>query len=646
MRKCGNCGKEYEGRYCPECGEEWLEEKECPQCGAKLSGSAKFCTECGYSFGKSGKEKKSGTGARIGEWFKSAGRWIKSHLKIVIPVASALVMIITVSCVLTSVLSNKFRVGKVSKIEIGYTQEQVLEILGEPYEDTKEEYKWEYYDGKCNGILEKLSANSKAQEKALLADDESKLEKLMEEELKLTEQLEGVTCKYIEVNFAPNLNAENKTVYTVSSVLFDTAHKYGEETKEKKQVKKLELSKESAYFFENLSSINLCCQYYYADGSYKCSALNKSVTDMIVSGKNAEWQDEWGDYSHKFKLKILNSFSDKTKGFKWGMSLDGGKIDFEGLGSIDMQYLNEYENAYYLGTDEYPYLVLYSVKDKMVKELEINYQCCIIYYSAFNDCRSLNSITVPDSVIYIPNGVFKDSFYTIIYYTGDIASYCKVNGLGRYSDKVFINNQKLIEMTNLVIPDGITNIGSYAFYNCNRLESITIPESVTNIGLNAFLGCDKLIQTEDGVKYVDNWVVDCEESAVSVTLRNGTAGIAYYAFYCQYSLTNVTIPDSVKGISDYAFFACKNLTTVTANGVIYIGDSAFALCESLDNVTFGNGLESIGCYAFFNCDNLKNITFSGTKAQWKDILKTYPLKFEGKYTVNCTDGNLKEKFYS
>ena len=166
------------------------------------------------------------------------------------------------------------------------------------------------------------------------------------------------------------------------------------------------------------------------------------------------------------------------------------------------------------------------------------------------------------------------------------------------------------------------------------------------MGLNAFLGCDKLIQTEDGVKYVDNWVVGCEESAVSVTLRNGTAGIAFYAFYCKYSITNVTIPDSVKGISDYAFFACKNLATVTANGVIYIGDSAFASCESLDNVTFGNGLESIGCHAFSNCDNLKNITFNGTKAQWKDILKTYPLKFEGKYTVNCTDGNLKEKFYS
>lgn len=50
MHKCMNCGTEFEGKFCPECGTPWQEEKTCPQCGAKLSGSAKFCNECGYSF--------------------------------------------------------------------------------------------------------------------------------------------------------------------------------------------------------------------------------------------------------------------------------------------------------------------------------------------------------------------------------------------------------------------------------------------------------------------------------------------------------------------------------------------------------------------------------------------------------------------
>lgn len=53
MNRCPNCGTEFEGKFCPECGTAWQEEKTCPNCGATLRGSAKFCNECGYSFGQS-----------------------------------------------------------------------------------------------------------------------------------------------------------------------------------------------------------------------------------------------------------------------------------------------------------------------------------------------------------------------------------------------------------------------------------------------------------------------------------------------------------------------------------------------------------------------------------------------------------------
>ncbi len=521
MRKCGNCGKEYEGRYCPECGEEWLEEMECRQCGAKLSGSAKFCTECGYSLGKSGKVKKSGTGAGIGEWFKNAGRWIKSHLKIVIPVASALVMIITVSCVLTSVLSNKFRVGKVSKIEIGYTQEQVLEILGEPYEDTKEDYKWEYYDGKCNGILEKLSANSKAQEKALLADDESKLEKLMEEELKLTEQLEGVTCKYIEVNFAPNLNVENKTVYTVSSVLFDTAHKYGEENADKKQLEEVKLSKDSAYFFENLSNLKLSCEYYYGDGSYRRSVLPQTVTEKIINGEqNIEWQDKWGKYSRTFDFKILNSISGKANGgIKWELTYEenGVVTDFHGF-SIDdyLHYLNEYENAYYLGTKENPYIMLYAVKNKDLTDIKINNQCCII--GGFYDCENLKEISIPENVSIIRRDAFRNC--------KSLTSITIPDGVKSIWSETFEYCKSLKEV---VIPDGVTKIDYEAFYGCGSLISVTIPVSVTEISREAFAFCNSKIDFVYGGT-MEQW------RSIKLDTSNSNANWAYgtrdYIIHC------------------------------------------------------------------------------------------------------------------
>lgn len=50
MHKCFKCGTEFEGNFCPECGEKYQEEKICPKCGAKAKGNAKFCSSCGYSF--------------------------------------------------------------------------------------------------------------------------------------------------------------------------------------------------------------------------------------------------------------------------------------------------------------------------------------------------------------------------------------------------------------------------------------------------------------------------------------------------------------------------------------------------------------------------------------------------------------------
>lgn len=50
MNKCPKCGAEFEGKFCPNCGEKWEDEKTCPNCGTKLPGSARFCNECGYAF--------------------------------------------------------------------------------------------------------------------------------------------------------------------------------------------------------------------------------------------------------------------------------------------------------------------------------------------------------------------------------------------------------------------------------------------------------------------------------------------------------------------------------------------------------------------------------------------------------------------
>ena len=143
------------------------------------------------------------------------------------------------------------------------------------------------------------------------------------------------------------------------------------------------------------------------------------------------------------------------------------------------------------------------------------------------------------------------------------------------------------EDTDIVIPSSynnlpVTSIGSGAFRDCASLTSITIPDSVTSIGSNAFSGCTNLIQKVNGVSYVDKWVVGCDSSVTSVSLRNNTVGIGDRAFYDCSSLTSIVIPNSVTSIGEDAFIYCSSLENIKIPGsVTYIGADAFFDCGSL-----------------------------------------------------------------
>ena len=151
-----------------------------------------------------------------------------------------------------------------------------------------------------------------------------------------------------------------------------------------------------------------------------------------------------------------------------------------------------------------------------------------------------------------------------------------------------------ITFKSIVIPNGITKIGNYAFYNYNNLTSVTIPNGVTSIGQYAFYGCKGL---------------------TSITIPDSVTSIGTYAFKGCTSLTSVTIPNSVTSIGQNAFLDCTSLTSVTiGNSVTSIGNNAFYNCTSLTSVTIGNSVTSIGQNTFYNCSGLTSITCNATTA--------------------------------
>ncbi len=182
---------------------------------------------------------------------------------------------------------------------------------------------------------------------------------------------------------------------------------------------------------------------------------------------------------------------------------------------------------------------------------------------------------------------------------------------------------------SVIIEEGITAIGNYAFNTCTNLNSLTIPSSVTHIDKLAFNGCSNiknvyadsieswcnidfehsnsnpLSHNKDSVLYINNQILTI------ATIPDGATKIKDYTFANCRNLTRVIIPDSVISIGNRAFFGCTNLASIDIpKSVTTIDSYAFCNCTALTNITIPDGVTSIGTIAFSGCTSLENITLS------------------------------------
>ena len=176
-------------------------------------------------------------------------------------------------------------------------------------------------------------------------------------------------------------------------------------------------------------------------------------------------------------------------------------------------------------------------------------------------------------------------------------------------------------LTGITIPSGVISMNC-AFENCTALTTVTLPDSVEEV-IDAFVGCTALtnIKLPRNVSFIEGAFAGCTSlTDIAVAEENpyycAMSGIVYskdqkmiVAYPAGRPDTAFAIPEGVTSIGNSAFSGCANLTQVSIpEGVTSIGSSAFYECTNLTQVSIPEGITSIGDDAFSGCTNLTQVS--------------------------------------
>ena len=276
-----------------------------------------------------------------------------------------------------------------------------------------------------------------------------------------------------------------------------------------------------------------------------------------------------------------------------------------------------------------------------------------ISYQMFLECTGLTSVTIPSSVEKVDNmafayctglstvtilakspktgsSVFYNANVETVRYAGTQDEWNASGWKNLFGSSVAVNYNYNPDFTvengvltkyngaggDVTVPEGVTSIGSGAFYNCTALKKVTMPNGVTSIASGAFYNCIAL---------------------TDLTIPKSVTSISSSAFYNCSSLTEMTVPNGVTILDAYTFYNCTSLKRVTIPGSVQsLGNNTFGYCTALTEVIIPEGLTSIGDSAFSDCSSLKTLQLSGTVTSAGSRMVTNCLALTA---VNVADSN-------
>jgi hypothetical protein len=220
---------------------------------------------------------------------------------------------------------------------------------------------------------------------------------------------------------------------------------------------------------------------------------------------------------------------------------------------------------------------------------------------AFYFCGYMTSVTIPNSVKSIGELAFESC-------TG-ITSLTIGENVDSIAYGAFSFCTKL---TSVEIPSSVRYLGDDAFRDCSNLTSVTIGNNVYYMGQDTFGRTKWYNKQPNGLVYAGSMLYKYKGTmpeGTTISINEGTLGIADAAFQGKKELTSVTIPNSVKYIGEWTFSGCTGLTSMDIpNSVTTIAMCAFSGCNGLTSLTIGNSVKTIGKYVFSSCSSLSSVS--------------------------------------
>jgi len=299
-----------------------------------------------------------------------------------------------------------------------------------------------------------------------------------------------------------------------------------------------------------------------------------------------------------------------------------------------------------------------------------------IGYIAFQNCKYLEDISIPQSVEFIagrsfadtpwlktkqkenPLVIINDILIDATTASGDVVIPDNVKAIGKWAFCGCLNLESVTipdsvesidfgafqvceKLESIVIPNGVTDICDWAFDGCINLKDISIPESVTHIGSTTFNGTPWLAakQKENPLVIVNGILFDGSTASGDVVIPDNVTNISSQSFILNDDIVSMTIADSVTTIGSYAFADCINLKNVTiGKGITSIESHTFNNCAGLTEVIIPDNVTSIGDYAFIGCGTLSDVIIPDSVKHIGEYAFSYTALFDEQEIIKYVDG--------